>query len=934
MRKLLAFLFVAAFLGLNREAFAGEQPRSHDLALQLELFARAPDIVHPIGMAFDVSGRLLVIESHTHFRPANYTGPKHDRIRLVEDTNGDGRADRFTTYFEGTNATMDIAIHPDGAVYLATRNEILRLRDRNGDGRADEKKRIVFLETSGNYPHNGISGLSFDFRGNLVFGMGENLGAPYRLLGADGTVITDEGEGGNLFECTAEGKNLRRVATGFWNPFGTCRDVFGRLFAVDNDPDAMPPCRLLHVVPGADFGYQFRYGRSGRHPFQCWNGQLPGTLPMMAGTGEAPCEVVSYESDGLPAAYLGNLLVASWADHRIERYVVKEQGATLTAERRPFVQGGGSFRPVGLAVAPDGSLFISDWVRSDYTLHGQGAIWHLRRKEPEKSHRPVDFRQGFFSRHRPLRESAARRLLAEGKTGRDFLRRQTKHEDVRARALALTALLDAGEDLDLGMIAGTDSVPAIRAMAVRGMIARRQDATTFVDRIHPPGVRAEAMASVRDASRLLEALCESDPFLRHAAIQRLAHVPEILDKLDWKTITDSPQRVGIFLAHRTAGRAEDRRLIPEFLGDANADIRFLAVKWVADRKLADFSPRLEEMLKDPRLSYKLVVACTTALARIKGQPVTLDNLAGYFLEHLHDRDVSPETRVMALRVLSATHRHPTLRALLPLLADSNVAVQIEAARTLREHPDEKRMDILSRLAGNNDMADQVRAEAIVGLAAEAPRYIEELLGYVQGDNAVLGREALRALVHVKLSEAQKKKVESARKYGDLVTRVLGQPWTSGRPPARDLDRWLKRLEGPADKAAGHRIFFHPRLAGCYRCHQIDGRGADIGPDLSDVGKNDRRHVLESILQPGNLVPPHYQAWILTTSDGKTRTGMLVRTVLDEYTYADPQGNLFKVNTRDIENSRPATTSIMPDALVDVLTDQEVRDLLTFLMSHK
>src|SRR5262249_41631411 len=148
-----------------------------------------------------------------------------------------------------------------------TRNEILRLRDTRGDGRADDSRRLVFLDTAGNYPHNGLSGLTFDGRGDLYFGLGENLDAPYKLIRSDGSTLTRGGEGGGIFWCTADGRKLRRVATGFWNPFGTCRDVFGRLFAVDNDPDAMPPCRLVQVVEGGDYGFQFRYGRSGRHPF-------------------------------------------------------------------------------------------------------------------------------------------------------------------------------------------------------------------------------------------------------------------------------------------------------------------------------------------------------------------------------------------------------------------------------------------------------------------------------------------------------------------------------------------------------------------------------------------------------------------------------------------------------------------------------------------
>src|SRR5262245_30579593 len=270
---------------------------------------------------------------------------------------------------------MDLAVHPDGSVYVATRNEILRLRDTKGTGQADEKTRVVFLDTKGDYPHNGLSGLCFDSQGNLTFGMGENLGAAYKLIGADGKTFAGEGDGGHIFWCTADGKNLRRIATGFWNPFGICRDIFGRLFAVDNDPDEMPPCRMLHVVEGGDYGYQFRYGRSGKHPFQCWDGQLPGTLPMVSGVGEAPCQVLSYESDGLPDEYRGKLLVSSWADHRIELYEVRPRGASVEAVRKPFIQGGADFHPVGIAVAPDGSLFISDWVKSDYPLHGKGAVW-------------------------------------------------------------------------------------------------------------------------------------------------------------------------------------------------------------------------------------------------------------------------------------------------------------------------------------------------------------------------------------------------------------------------------------------------------------------------------------------------------------------------------------------------------------------------------
>jgi putative membrane-bound dehydrogenase-like protein len=944
----LAILFAAAGLlaapaprADSRDAPPADIPRAHDPRLRVELFAAAPDIVHPVSLDFDSRGRLLVIESHTHFRPKDYQGPPHDRVRVLEDTDGDGKADRFTTFFEGTRFTMDVAAHPDGSVYLATRNEILRLRDTDGDGTADERQRIVFLDTAGDYPHNGLSGLAFDSKGDLYFGLGENIGADYKLIGADGTTIVGGGEGGNVFWCTADGKKLRRVATGFWNPFGLCRDIFGRLVAVDNDPDAMPPCRMVHVVEGGDYGYQFRYGRSGRHLFQSWHGQLPGTLPMMSGTGEAPCEVVSYESDGLPREYVGNLLVTSWADHRVERYAVKEHGASLTAEWLPFVQGGADFRPVGLAVAPDGSLFVSDWVLRDYNLHGRGAVWHIRPAAAAKPDRPTDPRRALFSAHRPLREAAAKQLAAD-EAGREFLRNQLGRADVRARAASLTALLDHDDRaIDLNALAEKDALTPIRATAVHALVARGDETARFLDAKHPPAVRLEAIASLRTRAvipRLLQYLVDPDPFLRHAAVQQLARCPDLLAAIDLRTLPDPRQRTGLLLAHRASGRPESVRLWPAFFADADEDVRFLAAKWAADEKLDPFRPLLAEALRDRQLNVRLYTAYATALGRIDGQDVSEAKMADHFLEVASDDQRPPAQRARALQFVPAKHKKLTPEVLNGLLAQDDPALQSEAVRALCEHPSPKRFAVLRDVARDPHRDDAVRAEAVLGLSERAQDSADDLLALARGGNAALRDEALRGLVDVRLTPDQRREVQQlAERHppaAALAARVLGQPFWERRPPAGDTDAWLKRLDGPADPAAGRRIFFHPRLAGCFRCHKAEGRGADVGPDLSDVGRAERRNVLDSILRPSNAVAPHYQTWRIDTADGKAYTGLLIRTYLDEYTYVDTKGEPFTLNTRQIVETRPVPASLMPDGLPDLLTDRELRDLLAYLCSHR
>ncbi len=192
------------------------------------------------------------------------------------------------------------------------------------------------------------------------------------MIAADKSRQVGSGEGGNIYRCGQDGSSLQRIATGFWNPFGIHFDPVGRLWTVGNDPDSKPPCRLLHVAFTGDYGFQFRFGRAGIHPLLSWNGEYPGTLPMAAGTGEAPCAVVGHGE---------HLWVTGWGDNRIERYVLRAHGATWKSATEVAVQGDASFRPVGIAVAPDGSMYITDWADRSYPVHGKGRLWRLSRRQ-------------------------------------------------------------------------------------------------------------------------------------------------------------------------------------------------------------------------------------------------------------------------------------------------------------------------------------------------------------------------------------------------------------------------------------------------------------------------------------------------------------------------------------------------------------------------
>jgi hypothetical protein len=426
--------------------------------IEVELVAREPEIVTPIGCRFGPRGRLFVIESHTHFPSDQYAGPAHDRIKVWSDPDGDGRLDAMQVFHEGTRRTMGLAIDTDGWVYLITRAELLRVRDTDGDLVADERESLVRLDTTADYPHNGLGGIALQSDGRIVFGLGENFGAPYVLRGADGSELRGGGEGGNVFSCTRSGGDLRWIATGFWNPFGIAIDPHDRVLVAGNDPDAAPPNRIVHVVPGGDYGFQFRFGRSGIHPLQAWNGELPGTLPRVSAAGEAACAVLPFRN---------RLWVTSWGDNRIETHRVASRGATIAAEPEVVVMGSAEFRPVDMAVAPDGSLYVTDWVDRSYPVHGRGRIWRLRfRDDPPSGALPAP----------SVAEQLAARLR-RGDASAEQWRRAVHSDDPFLRQAAVHAAARGGPENDAPAGTSAERLTQLLAARWRALVGARPLAT-------------------------------------------------------------------------------------------------------------------------------------------------------------------------------------------------------------------------------------------------------------------------------------------------------------------------------------------------------------------------------------------------------------------------------------------------------------------------
>jgi putative membrane-bound dehydrogenase-like protein len=364
-----AWFFPVAICAQNRNNKTPDVPE--DLAPKIEvlqagvrltLLAAHPELVTPTGIDTDDLGQIWLVACHTHFRPDEYTGPEHDEV-LVFDKSGKNRR----VFYNSTDATMHIELGPDGWVYLAERDRILRVKDSNGDGIGDFEENLLTLDTVADYPHNGLSGMAWHPDGGLIFSLGENFAKDWTLTSNNGVKLRGRGEGG-IFRCAADGSKLRRIAKGFWNPFGLMVRNDGEMFAVENDPGSRPPCRLLNIMEGADYGYQRAYGNDAVHPFVAWNGELRGTLGMVHPTGEGPCSLVELG---------GGVLVPSWSNHGIDYFPLSRKGAGYTSERIEILRGSDHFRPVCIVSGSDGAFYLTDWVFSSYQLHGRGRLWKL-----------------------------------------------------------------------------------------------------------------------------------------------------------------------------------------------------------------------------------------------------------------------------------------------------------------------------------------------------------------------------------------------------------------------------------------------------------------------------------------------------------------------------------------------------------------------------
>lgn len=311
---------------------------------EIELVTAEPKIRKPMNMAFDAQGRLWVTESREYPFPAPLDKPARDTIQVLEDTDGDGRYDKQTTFAEGLNIPIGIYPYKNGVIAWSI-PYITYFEDTDGDLKADKRTNLFGPLGWERDTHGNNASFRRGFDGWLYATHGFNNNSTFTAK--DGSTITLNS--GNTYRFRMDGSRIEQHTWGQVNPFGLAFDPLGNLYSAD--------CHSAPIYQLLRGGYYPSFGKP-----DDGLGFAPTMLEHAHGS-TAICGLVHYTDDTWPTEFRDNILIGNVMTSRINRDTLIERGSTRIArEEKDFITTTDPwFRPVDIQLGPDGAFYIADF---------------------------------------------------------------------------------------------------------------------------------------------------------------------------------------------------------------------------------------------------------------------------------------------------------------------------------------------------------------------------------------------------------------------------------------------------------------------------------------------------------------------------------------------------------------------------------------------
>lgn len=461
-----------------------EQAKAFELppGFQIQLFAAEPDIQKPMNLAFDARGRLWVTDSTEYPFAAPPDRKPRDTLRILEDTDGDGRADKVTVFADELNIPIGVYPYRNGAIVYSIPN-IYFMEDLDGDDKADRR---TVLYGPFDY-HRDTHGMQNAFRrgfdGWLYANHGFNNDS--HVKGADGHEV--HMNSGNTYRVRLDGGRIEQIGHGQVNPFGMTFDPLGQIFNSD--------CHTKPITLILRDGWYESFGKPHNGL-----GFVPPVMTHDHGS-TAIAGTAQYTGLNFPEEYRGNLFSGNVMTSRVNRDSLKYIGSTAKATEEPdFISTKDPwFRPVDLQSGPDGALYIADFYNK-IIGHYEVPITH-----PERD------------RHRG-------RIWRVTYVGTDA--EPAKSDPVpNLRSFSTYGLIKALEHPNLGLrMRATDEITDRVGPHAVPFLQKAIDKTT-VSTVRVHGLWALQRLGGLDEARLLAGASDTDPVVRGHAMQILANRP-------------------------------------------------------------------------------------------------------------------------------------------------------------------------------------------------------------------------------------------------------------------------------------------------------------------------------------------------------------------------------------------------------------------------
>ena len=924
----------------------------------VELVASEPDIVNPIAMSFDDRGRIWITESLEY--PRKPAGVGRDRVKVLEDTDLDGKADKVTVFAEGLNIPTGVAIGY-GGVWVLNAPDLLFLREKDGKEISREVVLTGFGRTDTHELPNSLTwgpdgwlyGLNGVFNQCRVL---SNNGKEYKFNCA-------------LWRVHPRTREFQIVSEGTSNPYGLAWDTEGSAIVEAchwaND-------HLFHFVETGHYQRQ-----AGTFP--------PFTIPIGSITDHghqktAYCGLAFLDTDAYPPQFRERVVVGNIHGGALNVDRLQRDGATYLAKGEADLLNGNDawFMPVALKIGPDGCLYVLDWYDRYHCSQDaardpegvdrlKGRLYRLRYQNTSRAPKTDLATESdnqliarLASENIYYRETA-QRILTErlGNESRE-LRAKLEKLAMDAAAPAATSIGRKSSLQALWALIGSGSLepafhlrllthsdPTFRAWGVRAA-GNFGDVTPAI-REKVGGLATDPSADVQlqvvISSRKIKSF-EALPVL----IDVLAHCGQdkLVPSIAWNNLhplleTDSGPFVYLIWANRPwtpAMASLSPRMVDRMLSAQKPDATAIAtfIKFVAGRDrervkecLSVVSSKFSS-LGEPAanaLKTELKPLLQELLARDKDTPLFLTaqllaarlGLAQVDPAAVRARFTSselPETaRLQALDALIAFRDPALLSTLAGTLTWGSPSFTRRVLATLGRIEDPKLADVL--LAQYPKLAPELQPLA-VDLMMQRERWARKLL------DAVLANKLPKGVLNA--NHLRKILESNDREALWAVERAFGRVREERNPEREkvvaEMGAYFRKH--PGDPHRGQTVFRNL----CAQCHTIYGEGGKVGPDITANGRASFEQLLSNVFDPSLVIGPVYQVTTVVTKDGRNLTGLMAEDNEQRIVVRMPGEGEETVLRNNVKYTRVSKLSMMPEGLEASAEKKDLADLFAFL----